>query len=350
MRRTFLGFGLALATCSFFASSLFAAEVKMPTGEMRPDKTEDLAPHPSKSRSYNEFWTFVFQFDQGVELYLNFTRANLGPKDPVCGADVVLTGFQGKNYGVAREYPVKNFKFDPVKRGLAVHEFIHFNGVGSDTLKAFFKTQKRGVNWFIDLAITESDPGAVWGDGLFSLGDDKVGLYLHVPKAKAMGRIAINGDTLAVKGTAYMDHTFQTAFAPKLVRKGLRVVQHEGETEVGQYFETLGEFKHRVIGYGLRGQGETRQLLKPESMQILTTSRAMKMNVPSKVQMNFAQASASEFIRTGDKVQGSTLEEFSSLVRYTLKKLMGGEVFTFRGVGQVAGRPGAAYSLFVVDD
>jgi hypothetical protein len=333
------------------AGPVFADDVHWPSGELRKDNLQDLAPHPSKSRSYNELWTFVFQFDQGSELYLNFTRANLGPKDPVCGADAVLTGFRGKNYGVAREYPLKNFKYDARQKGLAVHEHIRFSGVGEDTLRAFFQTSKRGVNWFIDLSVTEAETGAVWGDGLFKLGDDKVGLFLHVPKAKVQGRIAINGDTLRVTGTAYMDHTFQTAFAPKLVRKGLRVVQHQGEAEVGQFFETRGEFKHRIIGYGLRGSGEGRILLKPESLKVAATSRDLKMKVPSKVSLTVMnQAAPLEFERKADKVQGSTLEEFGIGTRYLLKKLMGGEVYTFRGVGTLAGRSGAAYSLFVVED
>lgn len=330
-----------------------AGSVQSPTGDLRPAVSADLAPHPSRSKTYNELWTFVFQFDQGTMLYLNFTRANLGPKDPVCGADVVLTDFKGKNLGVAREYPLRNFKFDPVQNSLAVHEFIHFDGIGTDTAHAHFATQKQGLDWRIHLSIFDAEAGVVWGDGQFKLGDDQVGMYLHIPKANVTATIAVNGDSLTLNGTAYMDHTYQTAFVPKLVNEGLRFVQHQGNMEVGQFFMATGEFGHKPLGYGIRGSESNRVLLKPDSFQVVSTNRAKKMNVPSHIRLvmqgNPPEADLN-FERNQDKTQGSTLSEFSSFLRFTLKKLMGGEVFTFRGKGKVAGREGAAYSLFVVND
>ncbi len=313
----------------------------------------DLAPHPSKSKTYNELWTFVFQFDQGPSLFLNFTRANLGPKDPVCGTDVVLTGLLGKNHAVAREYPLENFVFDPERKALSVHELIHFDGIGTDTAHVDFETTKRGHHWKIHLKLTESQPGAVWGEGEFKLGDDRVGMFIHVPKAKVKGMIAVDSDSLAVSGTAYMDHTFQTTFVPKLVCRGLRLVQHRGEQEVGQFFESTRDFGHQALGYGLRGEGQSLTLLMPDSLRVLSTKRALKMKVPNRIRLVMHGEPGDKaliFERDKDKAQGSTLEEFSGLVRFGLKKLMGGEVYTFRGQGKLSGKDGVVYSLFEVDD
>lgn len=339
-----------LAVTLILAFCAFAGEVKRPTGPLRFDTPEDLAPHPSKSKSYNELWTFVFQFDGGAQLFLNFTRANLGPRDPVCGADAVLTGFQGKSFAVAREYPLKNFRFDAATHGLAVHENIHFAGVGTDSLNVFFKTSKQGLNWFADLKVTDADKGAVWGDGFFGMGEDRVGLFLHIPKAKVQGRIAINGDTLNVTGTAYMDHTVQTAFAPRLVRKGLRFVQHQGDVLVGQVFESVHDFQHQALGYGLCGGGDQRELLMPEAFKVTTTGRALKIKVPTQIQLLKGGQVAFTFDRQQDRQSASTLQEFNYFTKIAIKTMLGGEVFAFRGVGQVNGKPGAAYNLVVIED
>jgi len=326
-----------------------AGGIQSPSGPLRAAVPEDMGPHPSKSSTYNELWTFVFQFDDESQLFLNFTRANLGPKDPVCGSDALLTGFRGKSYSVAREYPLKNFQYDALNQGISVHELIHFGQSHADTQVVFFETEKKGVHWWMELKVITAEKGAVWGDGIFNLDDNQVGLFMHIPKAKAQGRIAINGDTVAVSGTAYMDHTYQTAFVPRLARKGLRIVQHRGGYEVGQYFEASDDYNREIFGYGIREEGGSRRLLRPQSLNILATSKDMGVRVPTRLTLTFTDASPLQFERTKDRAQASTLREFGLATRLFLRQFLGGEVLTFSGIGKVGGQGGAAYRVFVVD-
>ena len=81
-----------------------------PTGGLRPDVLADFAPHAASSKTFNELWTYQFWLNGGIQVQLNLSRANFGSfKDPVCGADLAVTNFRGRNAFVAREYPVKRF-------------------------------------------------------------------------------------------------------------------------------------------------------------------------------------------------------------------------------------------------
>src|SRR4051812_16687945 len=85
-----------------------------PTGGLRSDTPVDFAPHNPSSKTFNEFWTYQFWLNGGVQVQLNLSRASFGSfKDPVCGADLAVMNFRGRNAFVAREYPVKRFSWTP---------------------------------------------------------------------------------------------------------------------------------------------------------------------------------------------------------------------------------------------
>src|SRR5437762_13089738 len=88
--------------------------------ELRRDNATDIAPHPKSSRTYNEFWTYQFWLNEGIQAQVDLSRANFGSfKDPACGADLSLIGFKGRNYFVAREYKARNFAFDVERQRLS---------------------------------------------------------------------------------------------------------------------------------------------------------------------------------------------------------------------------------------
>jgi len=310
-----------------------------------------LKPHASSSKTYNEFWTYHFFLEGNLQAVLNFTRVNLGSfKSPVCGADLTLMGFKGRNYSVAREYEKKNFVFEESGHKLRVHEKIYFEGELPGNHHVRFETVKKDVAYFVDLTFSDIRPGKVWGDGVFKFGSSEaVGIYIHIPSARVTGIISVNQDTLRVEGRAYMDHTFQTDLAPALVDAGFRYITQAPPLEVGYVLTPDSKFEGGPAGYGLRYSGGEAALLKPAAIKVLSHARALKSNVPTNLEIAFQDGTAAALRREKDVLQQSTLHEFSGFTRKMIKSFMGGEVLTFKGMGKLNGERPMAYNFFTVD-
>lgn len=322
-----------------------------PAGELRDAVLADLKPHASSSKTYNEFWTYHFFLDGNLQAVLNFTRVNLGSfKSPVCGSDLTLMGFKGRNYSVAREYEKKNFVFEESAHRLRVHEKIFFEGKLPETHRVRFETVKKGVSYLVDLTFSDIIPGKIWGDGLFKFGSSEaVGIYIHIPSARVEGIVSVNADTLKVRGRAYMDHTFQTDLAPALVGAGFRYVTQAAPLEVGYVLSPASRFEGAPAGYGLRYSGGQATLLKPAALKVLSHARALKSNVPTTLEISFQDGTSATLLREKDILQQSTLHEFSGFTRKMIRSFMGGEVLTFKGMGMLNGTRPMAYNYFTVD-
>ena len=327
-----------------------AGTVQPPMGDLRATRVSDLKPHPSSSSTYNEFWTYQLFLDGNVQAYLNFSRVNLGSfKAPVCGADFTLLGFKGRNWSVAREYEKKNFAFDEAQHRLQVHEQIWFQGRLPGEHQVHFATRKKDITYFLDLKFSEIGEGKVWGDGIFRFDDgDALGIFIHIPQAKVTGRLGINGDTVEITGRAYMDHTFQTALAPKLVGAGYRYISQSGPLEVGYYLVPRSGNGSKPAGYGLRESGGTLGLLKAESIKALEQGKALGVKVPTRLEIAFQDGTKSVLGRSQDRFQQSYLGEFSGFTKMGIKAFMGGEILTFRGLGALNGAQTMGYNYFVV--
>lgn len=309
--------------------------ISFPSGPLRKDGPADLAPHPQSSKAYNEFWTYQFWLQDGMQAQLNFSRVSFGSfKDPVCGGDLSLMGFKGHSYFVAREYKLQNFAFDPVLSKLSVHQKIFFQGAPPQAHRVCFTTTKNGVAYFLDLTFDSIAPGAVWGDGVIHLhNNEQMGLFFHIPKAKVHGRIAINGDTVAVQGSAWMDHTYQTQFATNLMDAGYRYVLTSGKTEGGYFFQS----EEGLFGYGLREEGGRLQLLKIQGLKPSNSNPGPWIS--RSLEFDFADASPSRFQLKENRQQTSAFQELSYLLRRTARMYLGGEPYSFRGTASINDSP-----------
>jgi hypothetical protein len=328
-----------------------AEPIRNPAGDLRNATVADLKPHASSSKTYNEFWTYQFFLDGDIQVVLNFSRVNLGSfKSPVCGADLTILGFKGNNYSVAREYEKKNFAFSESDEQLRVHEKIWFEGKLPETHRVHFATRKNDVDYYLDLDFSDILPGKVWGDGMFRFGNsDAVGIFIHIPDAKVSGRLAVNKDTLSVKGGGYMDHTFQTDLAPELVEAGYRYVSRGGPLETGYVMDPVGRFERQPVGYGLRQSGSELVLLKPVALKVVSASRALGARVPTRLEIHYRDGSKTVLNRSEDRLQQSTLHEFSGFTKLAIKRFMGGEILTYKGLGNLNGSQPMAYNYFTVD-
>ncbi len=358
MRKKQIHFGLVGLLASTFIFNLVLAKPSLareniisPAGGLRNTGLQDLKPHSSGSKTYNEFWTYHFFLDGNIQAYLNFSRVNLGSyKSPVCGADLTVLGFKGKNYSVAREYEKKNFIFTDSLWQLHVHEKIFFEGKLPENHHVHFATNKKDVDYLLDLNFSAIEQGKVWGDGMFRFGSsDGIGIFIHIPYAKVKGVLAINKDTLQISGTVYMDHTFQTDLAPNLVESGYRYVSQSGPLEMGYFLNPSSRFSSRPVGYGLRQIEGGYALLTPLTMKSISSNRAMGLNITTNLEIQFQDSSKINLVRKSDRFQQSTLNEFSGFTKMAIKSFMGGEIFTFKGAGTLNGNRPVEYNFFKVD-
>ncbi|MBF0431657.1 MAG: hypothetical protein HQK83_10280 [Fibrobacteria bacterium] len=324
-------------------------EVTFPSGGLTNTSFTDLKDHPQNSKTYNEFWTYHFDLSQNIQIVLNFSRANLGRlKDPVCGTDMAVIGFKGKNYTVAREYPEKNFQFSNAIEGLNVHKNIWFKGALPKAHQVYFNTKKNGVSYYVNLKFSEISQGKTWGDGVFKLGNEKVGIFIHIPRARVQGVVAINNDTLVVEGTCYMDHTFQSDMGTKLVKYGYRYQAVGDNIHVGYILETLKQYQKKIIGFGLTGTPGSLSLLKPENVYLSSSHKPRGVRMPKKMTIKYDSRSV-VFTRDKDRSSWSILSEFRGIVKWTAKKFMGGEIIYFRGQGKADGLK-ANYNFFGLNE
>src|SRR5215217_3932737 len=255
-----------------------------PSGSLRADTPADYAPHASNGKTFNEFWTYQFLLNGGIQVQLNLSRANFGSfKDPVCGADLAVMNLLGRSSFVAREYPIKRFSWTPGSARLQVHDDIWSEGQPPRAHRIFFSTEKGGKSYLVDLTFENMMPGAVWGDGVFDLPDNqKMALYFHIPRSRVKGRIAVGKDTINVRGFGWMDHTWQTQFAPKLIDAGYRYVVTSGRVEGGYFFQK-GD---KVFGYGIREEKGRLTLLQPTALTAASRAAWGGTQVPKRLEVS----------------------------------------------------------------
>lgn len=328
----------------FFSSSPGA--VTGPSGGLRPDNADDLAPHPEISSTFNEFWTYLFWLNGSIEVEVTLSHARFGNlKDPVCGANLSVTRFRGNDYRVSREFKIQNFTYDPARSRLAAHDRIFFEGRPPASHHLLFATAKNATSYFLDLSFKNMTPGVVWGDGVFHLEDNQqVGLFFHIPRAQVHGRLAINGDTQTVDGFGWMDHTWQTHFAPKLVDAGYRYVLPSGRVEGGYFFQKDGG----VFGYGLREEKGRLALLRPTAFKTLEQMTWADVVQPKIFEVDFYNGAPVRCEWKDQRQASSAFQEMNSMERFGAKLFLGGDLCGFRGTGVVNDSLPALLSVTVI--
>jgi hypothetical protein len=324
--------------------------VRLPTGEARTTTATDLAPRAATSSSFSERWSYHVLLDGGLQILANLSMARLGSfRDPTVGAHLAVLGFGDRDYRVNREFLVStHFSFDPLVSRLHVHPLIFFEGAPPHRHRLSFETTKDGVHYQIDLTFSDMASGMTWGDGAFQLGREALGLFIHIPYARVAGTVAINGEQRRVRGTAYMDHSYHTTYAPRLVRTAFRMVRHTGSGwEVGHYFLPNSRYEDRAIGFGVRQEGGRTTLLRPEALEVVNTRRALGVDVPGQVSVTFSDRSRTVLSRRSDRQAFAALGELSALERVVVRRLIGGEVMHFRGDGTVGTGQSAAYEFIL---
>lgn len=340
---------LALALLLAAAPARAGERVQVPTGDARPTTAEDLRPQPASGATYNEAWTYLFVLEGGMTASLRFSLAHFGRlRGPVSGAELALANFDGESYRAAKEYDASDLSFAAATQRLRVHPDIFAEGPLPQRHRVRFKAEKHGVPYELDLTFSEIAPGLTWGDGVFRLGRERIGMFIHIPYARVEGAVRVGDVTKRVSGTAYMDHTFQTDYASRLVRSAFRYVQHGGGAEAGTLLLPASGFEDRPIGFAAVREGGRFRLRTPEAVEVVSARRALGVEVPRQLLVRFEGGGQTILNREADQQAFSSLEELGGLQRAVVRRLLGGEPLAFRGRGTTnRGRP-FAYDFLVV--
>lgn len=349
-----LSLGALLALFSPSSSALGASQgadepVATPTGEARALSSADFAPHFDLDGAYSEAWTYVLLLDGGMQAHFSISRANLGRLlGQVTGAEFAVTGFDGRAYRAPKQYDVEDFEYTASRNRLAVNPRIYVEGAFSDRHHLYFHAGKNGSVFTLDVELTDMAPGLTWGDGVFHLGDDALGVYIHIPQARVSGTITIDGVTKRVSGTAYMDHTFQTDFAPKLVRTAFRLVEHGSQPSVGLFILPADDYEERVVGLGAVERNGRFQLRRPATIDVISARPAHGAEVPRQFVVNYEGGGRTIFNRSRDAQSFATLAEMNAVTRAFAQSYIGGDPVVARGQGTTNAGGAFTYDLLVI--
>src|SRR5690606_463720 len=130
-----------------------------------------------------------------------------------------------------------------------------------------------------------------------------------------------------------MDHTFQTNFAPKLVRSAYRYVQHGDVMEVGYLIAPDDRFEDRIVGIGAVREGGRFRLRKPAAVEAVSTRQAHGVAVARQLAVRYERGRPTIINRDRDQQSFSALQDLGGLQRAVVRRYIGGEVVVFRGRG-----------------
>lgn len=203
--------------CTSFA---FAGDVVAPQGSVRSVSVDDFMPHQSNVKEFNETWSYQFVFDNGTRAFINYSTLHIPGAGKKVTCDMSFWNFKSKTYTVGRQYPPERLKANKATASIDINgEYAMEHKPGKDH-RVLFSADKGG-KFLVDVTFETAEVGKVPGNGVWKIGKETFGQYVHIPYGRVKGKIAYNEDTIAVKGYAYMDQTWQTEQATDMAARSV---------------------------------------------------------------------------------------------------------------------------------
>ena len=202
------------------ASFGFAASVTAPQGGPRATTVDDFMPHPNSAKEFNETWSYQLVFDNGTRAFVNYATLYIPGTGTKIGCDMTFWNFKGKTYTIGRQYPPERLKADKANATLDIKGEYKMENKPGKGHRVLFTADKNG-KYLLDVTFESAEPGKVLGNGVWNIGNNKFGQYVHIPYGRVSGKIAYNEDTIQVKGYAYMDHVWQTVQATDIAVRSI---------------------------------------------------------------------------------------------------------------------------------
>ena len=359
-----LSAAVILFTALFSLAVLHPAKAQLlnPEGGLGPTTAEDIRAQTLTGSHFNEFWTYHFFLDDGLKVHITFSAANFGSlKSPVTGVRVSVYGFDSNTYQLSREYSIDHlvqhedtYKFEP-----RPERTVWFKGKLPEEHEVRVETSKDGVNYDIHLKLSDIVQGVKWGDGIYTVGDERIGIFTHIPYANASGFVEINGKRKEVSGTAYMDQTFQNQTTTRLLDSGYRFISHtDSQNWDVLYFMLPSDAREKMtIGHRISSRDGNLDVFEANNIQKIDESRTFGKRLAHTMEVMMIHPEGRLEVvtlkRTKDDERFSVLSELSWVARRAARSFLGGEVLEFRGEGELH-LPGnkklnGFYNFFVVD-
>jgi hypothetical protein len=305
---------------------------------------EDIWAKTLVGSHFTESWTYQCYFDNGTSLYAVFTVSNLGVLKPaVSGLQLSLYNFKGNDYQISREYPLKHLLQDSSDYSFNINPRqgnIWFKGKLPEQHELYINTNKDGDRFKINLNFTDIAKAIEIESPIFSNIEHESGFIAHIPYAEISGYVGIDDDTIAVKGKAYMDHSWLTGKTSdhfKAIYRYVSQVSYDSWSFIYALFPTSSEYRAtEVIGFNVHKLGgET----------IFNELRATENSGKEIHKMGPTSPEVVLLLPLGDSIRicnkqqiGSyaMLEDVGWLARKALKRIAGGEVIYYRGKAEMS--------------
>ena len=282
------------------------------------------------AKEFNETWSYQFVFDNGTRAFVNYSALYVPGSGKKVACDLSFWNFMGKSYSVGRQYPPERLVADKAKATIDIKGEYKMENKPGKGHHVYFTADKDG-KYLVDLVFESAEPGKVPGDGIWTVGKEKFGQFIHIPYGRVSGKIAHNEDTLTVKGYAYMDQTWQTEAATDLAIRSINFSTNSRENMYAGRISITEDGKY--MGYAIYNTPEGAKIAMPAQIKdgednyngkkfpknAITVD--FQNNVPS---LKFAVNKPFQKASLLDKVDGW-------LAKKAMKIAAGGEILFYRG-------------------
>lgn len=330
-----------------------AQNITFPESHFRDIEPNDFVAKNLSSKYYNELWTYHINLENGIQIIYNFSISDFGSfKDRATGVRLQVSWKDGKTYVANKKYSVSDLVTDPDNKHIRVHPNRPFWAKGSFDGEHVlnFKNERDGVLYDLNLTLHDISQGKVLGDGIYNIGNNEIGLFLMIPHAKVKGFVALNGDTVQAKGTAYMDHIYQDNRSTELTDKSYRIKSGDDQNGFLLHFITLKDGSSKnVIGYGIKYQNGVANKLTPRELKSLESTSVRDISLDTKLMVNCYQMEPLTLQVDKHLSTYSIMDELGSFQKFFAKRVLGGELIEMNGTLNI-GEGKKGYFYYMVTD
>ena len=340
------------------AALLLSAPVATPAigateaAAQRPLDFADLAPRSGKKGGAMQLWSYHFFLQDGVEISLQLSEANLKPVfGEVAGIELSVLGLTPDDHRLTRGFDAAGTVFSTDPAELRIRPDIWIRGDLADGHRVRCVVTRNDIRYDIDLELRDVVRGPAREENRYRL-ENRQEITLEVPIAfsRVDGIVTVGSESREVEGVAVMEHIVLSTWAARLLSEAVYMFDLGPSWRVGYFMTTSRRHGSRLLGYALAGgaDGGT-ELELPAVLEVLETQRRKGVAVPTRVEIGTAGERALRLDLEEPRQAFSLLGEISGTLRWLAELFIGGEPWVFRGAGELDGATRLHYAMMIID-